>query len=134
MQFCNPGLLGPSERVRASASRARSSAATSKRRERLRRIVRPFVLRRLKSDPDVAPDLPDKIVSSVVCPLTPEQATLYRATVDEVLEQIEAAQGMARRGTDPRAHHRAQTDLRSPGAVPQAVGSAARDGPASSRV
>ena len=97
MQFCNPGLLGPAdefvERFAGPVERGDADAT-----ERLRRIVRPFVLRRLKSDPEVAPDLPEKFVSSVFCPLTPEQATLYRATADEVLEQIASAKGIARRG------------------------------------
>ena len=97
MQFCNPGLLGPAEDFvdgfAGPVERGDPDAT-----KRLRRIVRPFVLRRLKSDPDVAPDLPEKFVSSVFCPLTPEQATLYRATADEVLEQVASSQGMARRG------------------------------------
>jgi hypothetical protein len=97
MQFCNPGLLGPSDEFsdRFAGPVERGDADATKA---LRNIVRPFVLRRLKSDPGVAPDLPEKFVSSVFCPLTPEQATLYRATVDEVLAQIADAQGMARRG------------------------------------
>jgi SNF2 domain-containing protein/SNF2 helicase protein/helicase-like protein len=97
MQFCNPGLLGPAEEF-AERFAGPVERGDARMTERLRRIVRPFVLRRVKSDPDVAPDLPEKFVSSVFCPLTPEQATLYRAAVDEMLEQIARAQGMARRG------------------------------------
>ena len=97
MQFCNPGLLGTGEDF-AERFAGPIERGDPKTTERLRRIVRPFVLRRLKSDPDVAPDLPDKIVSSVVTPLTPEQATLYRAAADEMLENVKDAQGMARRG------------------------------------
>ena len=97
MEFSNAGLLGPSddfiERFAGPVERGDTEAT-----ERLRRIVRPFVLRRLKSDPGVAPDLPEKFVSSVVCPLTPEQATLYRATVDEALDAIASAEGIKRRG------------------------------------
>ena len=97
MQFCNPGLLGPVDefvdRFAGPVERGDDEAT-----DRLRKIVRPFVLRRVKSDPDVAPDLPEKFVSSVICPLTPEQATLYRATVDEVLDEVSSAQGIARRG------------------------------------
>jgi SNF2 family DNA or RNA helicase len=97
MQFANPGLLGPADdfadRFATPVERGDDQVT-----ERLRRIVRPFVLRRVKSDPAVAPDLPEKFVSSVICPLTPEQATLYRAATDELLEQIAQAQGMARRG------------------------------------
>jgi superfamily II DNA or RNA helicase len=97
MQFCNPGLLGTSEDF-AERFAGPIERGDPKATERLRRIVRPFVLRRVKSDPDVAPDLPEKIVSSVVTPLTPEQATLYRAAADEMLDQVKDAQGMARRG------------------------------------
>ncbi|MEX2394151.1 MAG: DEAD/DEAH box helicase [Actinomycetota bacterium] len=97
MQFCNAGLLGPLdtfvERFAGPVERGDTEAT-----ERLRRMVRPFVLRRLKSDPDVAPDLPEKFVAAMFCPLTPEQATLYRATVDETLQQIADADGMKRRG------------------------------------
>ena len=97
MQFCNPGLLGSSEDFveRFAGPIERGDPKVT---ERLRRIVRPFVLRRVKSDPDVAPDLPEKIVSSVVTPLTPEQATLYRAAADEMLDQVSDAKGMSRRG------------------------------------
>jgi SNF2 family DNA or RNA helicase len=97
MQFCNPGLLGPSEEF-AERFAGPVERGDTDMTERLRRIVRPFVLRRVKSDPEVAPDLPEKFVSSVFCPLTPEQATLYRAAVDEMLEGIAQAQGMKRRG------------------------------------
>ena len=61
-------------------------------------IVRPFVLRRLKSDPDIAPDLPEKMEMKVYCNLTTEQATLYQAVVDDMLRRIERAEGMERRG------------------------------------
>ncbi|MGN6695577.1 MAG: DEAD/DEAH box helicase, partial [Aquihabitans sp.] len=66
--------------------------------ESLARLVRPFLLRRRKSDPDIAPDLPPKTETDRVVPLTTEQATLYRATVEEVMAQVEVAEGMARRG------------------------------------
>src|SRR5262249_35038087 len=64
---------------------------------RLRRLLRPFLLRRLKTDPDVAADLPDKVEATVACSLTPEQATLYQAAVDQALADIEASDGMRRR-------------------------------------
>jgi SNF2 family DNA or RNA helicase len=64
----------------------------------LARLVRPFLLRRRKSDPDIAPDLPPKTETDRVVPLTTEQVTLYRATVDEVMAEVEKADGMSRRG------------------------------------
>jgi SNF2 family DNA or RNA helicase len=64
----------------------------------LRRIVAPFVLRRVKTDPSVIRDLPAKNESTVVCTLTREQASLYQAVVNEELRRIESAEGMERRG------------------------------------
>ncbi len=66
--------------------------------ERLARVVRPFLLRRRKSDPGIAPELPAKTETDQVVPLTSEQATLYQAVVRETMAQIETAEGIARRG------------------------------------
>ncbi|MPZ73423.1 MAG: ATP-dependent helicase [Nitriliruptorales bacterium] len=67
---------------------------------RLRRLVAPFILRREKSDPSVIADLPPKIERTVTCPLTPEQARLYQAALDRVLDRggLEQASAMERRG------------------------------------
>ena len=79
----NPGLLGSqrvfNERFAAPIERWRDQEAAA----RLRRLVAPFVMRRLKSDPDVAVDLPPKNEITVHCSLTREQASLYQAAVDE---------------------------------------------------
>jgi hypothetical protein len=96
LEFCVPGYLGPAQEFRrryaVPIERYRDEAAA----ELLKRIVRPFVLRRLKQD--VAADLPPKQEMSVVCTLTREQATLYQAAVEETMAKIEAAQGIERRG------------------------------------
>jgi SNF2 family DNA or RNA helicase len=60
--------------------------------------VSPFILRRVKTDPDVIQDLPEKQEYKVYCTLTREQATLYQAAVDDALEVIEGTSGVARRG------------------------------------
>jgi SNF2 family DNA or RNA helicase len=52
----------------------------------------------LKSDPTVVPDLPAKNEMTVFCTLTAEQATLYKAVVDEELRRISDSEGMERRG------------------------------------
>ncbi len=66
---------------------------------RLKRITGPFILRRLKTDKSVIADLPDKLEMKVWCNLTPEQASLYQATVDDMMARIEAAEeGIERRG------------------------------------
>jgi SNF2 family DNA or RNA helicase len=65
---------------------------------RLKRIVGPFVLRRLKTDRSIIADLPDKLEMKVFCNLTREQAALYQAVVDDMLARIEDSEGMERRG------------------------------------
>jgi len=98
LDWTTPGLLGPLERFRTEVAipveRDRDPVAT----DALSRLVRPFLLRRRKSDPTIAPDLPPKTETDHVVNLTTEQATLYRAVTEEVLDQIEHAEGIARRG------------------------------------
>jgi hypothetical protein len=66
--------------------------------ERLKLVTGPFILRRLKTDRSIIADLPDKLEMKVWCNLTPEQASLYQATVTDMLARIEAAEGIERRG------------------------------------
>ena len=80
------------ERFAAPVERGDTDAA-----ERLRRITRPFVLRRTKSDPAIVADLPPKVEADVACPLTVEQATLYQASVDQAMADLAAMDGMRRR-------------------------------------
>ena len=98
LDWTTPGLLGPLETFRRNVAipveRNRDPDAT----ERLARLVRPFLLRRRKTDPGIAPELPPKTESDVLVPLTAEQMTLYEAVVREALREIEDAQGIARRG------------------------------------
>jgi SNF2 family DNA or RNA helicase len=98
MDFLNPGLLGPAATfTRCYATpieRWRDQRAT----ERLRQATGPFILRRLKIDKDIISDLPDKIEMRVDCHLTTEQATLYQAVVDEMLEKAAQAEGIERSG------------------------------------
>jgi superfamily II DNA or RNA helicase len=93
-----PGLLGHVDdfrrRIAIPIERDRDGEAT----ERFARIISPFVLRRRKDDPEVAPDLPPKTETDHTVTLTKEQAGLYRATVEEVMESIAKAEGIARRG------------------------------------
>ena len=99
LEFTSPGLLGPAEKFRRQFAipieRNSDAAAT----EQLRRLTGPFILRRLKTDRTVIADLPDKLEMKVWCNLTPEQASLYQATVDDMMTRIEAAEpGIERRG------------------------------------
>lgn len=98
LDWAAPGLLGTLDRFRHDVAvpveRYHDEEATA----RLARVTRPFLLRRKKSDPGIAPELPQKTEHDVVVPLTAEQATLYQAVAKESLAKIEEAEGIARRG------------------------------------
>jgi len=98
LEFANPGLLGPLEVFRRQYAVPIERYADLMAAERLRRIVSPFLLRRLKSDPAIIQDLPPKNEMKVFCTLTREQATLYKAVVEEEMRSIESADGIERRG------------------------------------
>lgn len=63
-----------------------------------RQITQPFILRRLKSDKNIIKDLPDKIVNDIYCNLTKEQVALYKETLDSSMAEVEANEGIKRRG------------------------------------
>ncbi|MFV0495704.1 SNF2-related protein [Mycobacterium sp.] len=98
MDFLNPGLLGTSEVFRTRYSIPVERYGQTEPAERLRTITRPYVLRRLKTDPTIIDDLPEKIEIKQYCRLTTEQASLYQSVVDEMMEKIENSDGIARRG------------------------------------
>ncbi|HUY51427.1 MAG TPA: DEAD/DEAH box helicase [Streptosporangiaceae bacterium] len=99
MEFASPGLLGPAEKFRTSFAVPVERHGDEEAAARLRRLTGPFILRRVKTDRTIISDLPDKIEMKVWCNLTPEQASLYQATVADMLARIEAAEAdIERRG------------------------------------
>lgn len=98
LEFANPGLLGSARDFRRRFALPVERFGDRKAAETLRRMVGPFILRRLKSDPNIIQDLPEKQEYRVYCMLTREQATLYQAAVDAALEKIEGSSGVKRRG------------------------------------
>jgi SNF2 family DNA or RNA helicase len=102
MSFLNPSYLGSLEAFRRSFALPIERYQDQEASERLRKLVRPFILRRLKTDPRVIQDLPEKFEYRVFCNLTREQATLYEAVVREAMGQLQTVdpQGgdMQRRG------------------------------------
>ncbi|MFH9859529.1 SNF2-related protein [Streptomyces sp. NPDC017202] len=98
LDWTTPGLLGPLKAFRARHARAVENGEDEEAVERLARLVRPFLLRRKKSDPGIVPELPPKTETDHPVPLTREQAALYEAVVRESLHVIETADGIARRG------------------------------------
>ncbi|MER6063859.1 SNF2-related protein [Streptomyces sp. NPDC001792] len=98
LDWTTPGLLGPLKSFRARHARAVENGEDQEAVERLARLVRPFLLRRKKSDPGIVPELPPKTETDHPVPLTREQAALYEAVVRESMLAIETAEGIARRG------------------------------------
>ena len=96
LDWTTPGLLGSLEHfvrhVATPIERYRDPVVT----ERLARTVRPFLLRRRKTDPEVAPDLPARTVSDVPVALSAEQVQLYEAEVREAMDVIGRADGIER--------------------------------------
>ncbi len=95
--FCVPGLLGSVKQFRdfvKQMTKKQNTAAASG----LRKLVRPYILRRMKTDPAIVPDLPDKTEVKVECGLSKKQAVLYEQLVANVAKQLRTADGMQRRG------------------------------------
>jgi len=98
LDWTTPGLLGHLEgftrSIAAPIERYRDPDATA----RFSRLIRPFLLRRKKTDPGIAPELPPKTETDRIVPLTAEQVTLYEAVVRETMAAIAEAEGIERAG------------------------------------
>ncbi|MER5402782.1 DEAD/DEAH box helicase [Streptomyces sp. NPDC002599] len=98
LDWVNPALFGTLRTFRARwASAAEKDPASPQARE-LNQMISPFLLRRRKTDPGIAPELPAKISQRRVVQLTTEQTALYEAVVRETLEQVRSHTGTARNG------------------------------------
>jgi len=95
--FLDPGLLGSAREFSAFVKQLASRPAESY--APLRRLIQPYLLRRLKTDRSIVADLPDKTEVKAFCLLSGRQAALYQKTVDELERTIAGlAQGIERRG------------------------------------
>ena len=95
--FVNPGLLGSAKEFTRYTKQVSKQVDGGSFRP-LRELVRPYILRRLKTDKSVIADLPDKTEVKTYCPLSRPQAALYEQAVKELSTQLEDAEGMKRRG------------------------------------
>ncbi|GGU96684.1 helicase SNF2 [Streptomyces litmocidini] len=98
LDWTTPGLLGGLGAFRTRFAAAVEGGQDPAAAARLAALVRPFLLRRRKSDPGIAPELPPKTETDRTVSLTPEQTGLYEAVVRETLAAIAEADGMERRG------------------------------------
>ena len=94
----NPGFLGTMAEFRKNLERPIMRNRDRAASERLRSLVRPFILRRMKSDRAIIRDLPDKVEQNSYCSLTPEQATLYEAVVRDLEAKLKDTEASERQG------------------------------------
>jgi superfamily II DNA or RNA helicase len=94
--FINPGLLGSAKEFTNFTKRLADGPTASY--GPLRELVRPYILRRLKTDKTVIADLPDKTEIKAFCPLSRSQAALYQQAVKELAGQLEETSGIKRKG------------------------------------
>jgi superfamily II DNA or RNA helicase len=97
LDWTTPGLLG-SRQAFADWTATIDRGADGTAETRLRRLVQPFLLRRRKSDPGVAPELPPRIETDHMVALTAEQVGLYEAVIRETESVIRSSEGIQRRG------------------------------------
>ena len=96
--FLNPGYLGTQSQFRRSFELPIQKNGDPRQSATLKKLVEPFILRRVKTDRSIIQDLPDKVEQKLFCNLTKEQASLYEAVVKDVEQQLEAAEGIQRKG------------------------------------
>jgi SNF2 family DNA or RNA helicase len=98
LDFLNPGFLGAQQFFQRRFAIPIEKYGDRESLKILRSLVRPFILRRLKTDKDIIQDLPEKQEMNVFCGLSVEQAQIYQQLVEESLAQIEESTGIQRRG------------------------------------
>ncbi|MEC5188021.1 SNF2 family DNA or RNA helicase [Geobacillus thermodenitrificans] len=96
--FLNPGYLGSATEFERRFAGPIEKEGDAHKKAALQALIRPFLLRRTKTDEAVALNLPDKLEQKEYCPLTAEQAALYEQLVNDTLERAKAASPFARRG------------------------------------
>jgi non-specific serine/threonine protein kinase len=95
--FCVPGLLGSITQFRTFVKNVQKNSAVEGM-SALRRLVKPYILRRMKSDPRIVPDLPDKTELTVACGLSKKQVVLYEKVTADVSRMLESTEGIQRKG------------------------------------
>lgn len=93
--FLNPGLLGSAKRFKDYVGALQGSEGQF---QPLRKLVRPYILRRMKTDPKIISDLPEKIETAAYCYLTKDQARHYQSIVNELTKTLETMAPANRRG------------------------------------
>ena len=98
MDCLNPGYLGSAKGFHTNFALPIERYHNPDKTKMLQRLIQPFILRRVKADPQVIQDLPQKVEMKAFCHLTSEQASLYGAVVQEMMGRIEDSGGIERKG------------------------------------
>ena len=98
MEFCNPGYLGEASDFRRRFARPIERQRDTRQAEQLRRLVQPFILRRLKTDRNVISDLPGCVETKEYATLTQEQCEQYERVVKQMMDDVDRSSGIQRRG------------------------------------
>jgi SNF2 family DNA or RNA helicase len=98
LDVLNPGLLGNSTEFRRVFALPIERYRDEAKAAQLRRFTAPFIMRRLKTDRRIIRDLPEKQEMKLTCTLSREQASLYQATVQDMVAQVESSEGIQRKG------------------------------------
>ncbi|MDJ0580524.1 DEAD/DEAH box helicase [Crocosphaera sp.] len=98
LDFLNPGFLGTQQFFRRRFATPIEKYGDKESLQIMRSLVRPFILRRLKTDKTIIQDLPEKQEMTIFCGLSSEQAQLYQQLVDNSLAEIEEKTGIERKG------------------------------------
>ncbi len=98
MDFTNKGYLGGLKPFIRDYSYPIEVEQDQHKLENFKKVMSPFIMRRLKTDKSIISDLPDKVTTNEFCHLTKEQGAVYQNVVDEIMKQIEELDGIERRG------------------------------------
>lgn len=93
--FLNKDLLGSMKEFKQFAKKLSSEPSGYLK---LKQVIQPFIMRRMKTDPTIVPDLPDKLEFNQYTLLTQKQEVLYKKVLKDMMETIESAEGMERKG------------------------------------
>jgi SNF2 family DNA or RNA helicase len=96
--FLNPGYLGKEAQFRKTFEIPIQKNNDITSSTTLKKLVEPFILRRVKTDQTIIKDLPDKVEQKLYCNLTKEQASLYEAVVKTITEELDTTEGIQRKG------------------------------------
>jgi SNF2 family DNA or RNA helicase len=96
--FLNPGYLGKQAQFRKNFELPIQRDNQQTQSATLKKLVEPFILRRVKTDKSIIKDLPDKVEQKLFCNLTKEQASLYEAVIKDISGELDEADGIQRKG------------------------------------